>query len=144
MKKAIEAYLHLPYHVVLVRDEDEEGEVGYVAEVQEMPGCISQGDTPDEAVDGILDAMEGWITVALEDGKVIPEPASASQFNGKILVRVPRTLHASLVSAAELEGVSLNQFIVAMLASAVQWRGPSPIPLPTRRASTEAEQFQEV
>ncbi len=45
MMKTIEGYLRLPYHIVLIRDEDENGQAGYVAEVQELPGCLSQGST---------------------------------------------------------------------------------------------------
>lgn len=37
-------------------------------------------------------------------------------YNGKILVRVPKTLHKELVEEAEQEGVSLNQLILAKLA----------------------------
>ncbi len=120
--KTIEGYLRLPYHIVLIRDEDENGQAGYVAEVQELPGCLSQGSTPDEAYDSVRDAMYGWIKVALEDGKPIPGPVADLEFSGRILVRCPKTLHASLSRAADCEGVSLNQFVVSALASAVDWR----------------------
>lgn len=138
--KSIDDYLHLPYHVVLVQDEDEDGNVGYVAEVQELPGCISQGDTPDEAVESVRDAMEGWITVALADGKDIPVPTAPVEHNGKFLVRAPKTLHAALVEAANREGTSLNQFVVAALAAAVSWRSTSrTVPAwPTAPADIEA------
>ena len=39
------------------------------------------------------------------------------QVSGKVLVRMPRTLHASLLAESEREGVSLNQLIVAKLAA---------------------------
>src|SRR3954469_3929826 len=42
--------------------------------------------------------------------------------SGKLLVRMPRTLHADLARAADTEGVSLNQLIVGALTSAVSWR----------------------
>ncbi|MCL2861092.1 MAG: type II toxin-antitoxin system HicB family antitoxin [Firmicutes bacterium] len=38
------------------------------------------------------------------------------EFNGKILVRVPKTLHKDLIVQAQHEGVSLNQLIVYKLA----------------------------
>jgi antitoxin HicB len=120
--KTVEDYLRLPYHIVLVRDEDEDGDVGYVASVEELPGCLSQGDTPAEAYESIRDAMFGWLTVAFEDGREIPLPVSHPTYNGKILVRAPRTLHSALAHAAESEGVSLNQFVVASLSAAVAWR----------------------
>ena len=39
------------------------------------------------------------------------------EYNGKILVRVPKTLHRELVTKAKTEGISLNQFILYRLAS---------------------------
>ena len=42
--------------------------------------------------------------------------------SGRLLVRMPRTLHAELTRAAEQEGVSLNGLIVGALASSVGWR----------------------
>jgi hypothetical protein len=58
----------------------------------------------------------------------VPEPKSATSHSGRLLLRMPRTLHADLTRASEREGVSLNQFITDVLASAVAWRaafGPS-------------------
>lgn len=46
-------------------------------------------------------------------------------YSGRILLRVPSSLHAMLVEAAEAEGVSLNQFTMGALAGAVGWRRPS-------------------
>jgi hypothetical protein len=45
--------------------------------------------------------------------------------SGKLLVRMPRTLHAELARAADEEGVSLNQFIIGALTGAVAWRAGS-------------------
>jgi predicted RNase H-like HicB family nuclease len=42
----------------------EEG--GYWAEVPGLPGCVSEGDTFDEAVANIREAAEGWLEVAAE------------------------------------------------------------------------------
>jgi predicted HicB family RNase H-like nuclease len=38
------------------------------------------------------------------------------EYNGKISVRVPKTLHRDLVRLAKNEGISLNQFILYKLA----------------------------
>ena len=80
---------------------------------------MSQGDTPEEAIEMIHDAMGGWIGVALEDGIPIPEPKPDEDYSGKFVVRVPRSLHRQLSEAAEREGVSLNQFINVALGMAV-------------------------
>jgi predicted RNase H-like HicB family nuclease len=111
-----EGYLDRPYHITLVHDRDEEGNEGWVAEVAELPGCLSQGDTPAEAVENVRDAMLGWISVALEDGRPIPEPRREQSYSGRFLVRLPRSLHAALASKAEREGVSLNQYVTTALA----------------------------
>ena len=123
--KALEEYRALPYRIVLTPDEDEEGRRGFVAEVVELPGCMSQGATPNEAVEGVRDAMAGWISVALEDGRDIPEPGEHEErYSGKFLVRMPRGLHASLARTADAEGVSINQFVVSVVSGACGWMGP--------------------
>ncbi|WP_299411411.1 type II toxin-antitoxin system HicB family antitoxin [Acaryochloris sp. IP29b_bin.148] len=42
----------------------EEG--GYWAEVPALPGCITEGDTKDEVINNLRDAIEGWLDVANE------------------------------------------------------------------------------
>jgi hypothetical protein len=70
--------------------------------------------------------MAAWISAALKEGRNIPEPRSEASHSGRLLLRMPRTLHAALTKAAERENVSLNQFITDSLASVVGWRrGPT-------------------
>lgn len=55
----------------------------------------------------------------------LPEPPVKPQrqeYSGKFNVRLPKSLHAALVSEAEAEGVSLNQLVVAKLALHLQVR----------------------
>jgi antitoxin HicB len=120
---AVDRYLELPYHVTLVRDPEGNG-AGWTAGVEELPGCSSQGGTPDEAVNGVRQAMAAWITEALQEGREVPEPKPVEEHSGRLLLRMPKTLHADLTRLAEREGVSLNQFITDALASVVGWRVP--------------------
>ena len=115
MEKDIEYYINLPYTYEMVWDPDH----AWFIRVKELPGCMSQGDTTDEAIEMIHDAMRGWIGVALEDGSTVPEPKPDEDYSGKFVVRVPRSLHRQLAEAAEREGVSLNQFINVALGMAV-------------------------
>ena len=118
--RTLSEYLALPYHIQMVRDEtDEEPQVGWVAWVEELPGCASQGDTPEEAASMIREAMHAWLSAMLEDGDPIPEPRRESTHSGRYLVRMPRGLHAALDATARAEGVSLNQYINSVLAGAV-------------------------
>ncbi|MBM3745210.1 MAG: type II toxin-antitoxin system HicB family antitoxin [Acidobacteria bacterium] len=50
------------------------GEDGYwVAECPSLPGCVSQGQTREEAVANIKEAIAGYIETLEEDGLPIPE-----------------------------------------------------------------------
>lgn len=50
------------------------GEDGYwVAECPSLPGCISQGNTREEAVENIKEAIRGYILALEEDGFPVPE-----------------------------------------------------------------------
>ena len=114
MEKALEYYLNLPYTIEM---QETPGE-GWFVRVKELPGCMSQGDTAQEALEMIQDATRAWIEVALEDGDRIPEPRPEEVYSGKFVVRVPKSLHRQLVEQAEAEGVSLNQYINVALAGA--------------------------
>ncbi len=113
--KTVEYYLGLPYTIELWRAP----EGGWVVQVKELPGCVSQGETAEEALAMIQDAMEGWLAVALEMGDQIPEPRAEESFSGKFMVRMTRSLHRQVVEQAEREGVSLNQYMNTTLAIAV-------------------------
>ena len=115
MEKTIEYYLNLPY----TRELIPEPEGGWFVRIKELPGCMSQGDTPEEAMAMIMDAMEGWIEVALSHGQKIPEPRLDEDYSGKFVVRVPKSMHRKLVLNAEEDETSLNQWILAALSEAL-------------------------
>jgi antitoxin HicB len=50
---------------------------GWLAEVPELTGCMSDGHTPQEAVENVRDAIACWIEAAEEDGGPVPQPAGA-------------------------------------------------------------------
>ena len=49
---------------------------GYVVSVPALPGCVSQGDTFEQATDMIKDAMQGYLTVLKEEKQEIPQQQS--------------------------------------------------------------------
>ncbi len=57
----------------IVFELQSEQEGGYTITVSSLPGCISYGETFEEAIEMIKDAMEGWLAVAREEGVPIPE-----------------------------------------------------------------------
>jgi antitoxin HicB len=50
---------------------------GWLAEIPELLGCMSDGETPQQAVENVMDAIACWIEAAEEDGRPVPAPASA-------------------------------------------------------------------
>lgn len=115
MEKTIDYYMNLPYTIELQRDAEE----GWFVRVRELRGCMSQGDTAEEAIAMIREAMQLWLEVALEDNVPIPEPRPDEDYSGKFVVRVPRSLHRELVEEAAQQGTSLNQYINVTLARSV-------------------------
>jgi antitoxin HicB len=111
------------YSMVLSRSENGSGPK-WVATVEELPGCEAHGPTPEGAAAGVADAVERWVKVARAEGREIPPPGAAAAHSGKLLVRMPRSLHGELVRASEREGTSLNAYIVAALSASVAWRRP--------------------
>lgn len=109
-------YMKLPYNYMIQPVEDESGKY-YHAAVLELDGCQSTGDSFQEAYDSLLEAMEGWIETKLENGFLVPMPISASNYSGKFVLRLPKSLHARLAVEAEKEGVSLNQYALYKLSS---------------------------
>jgi len=102
-----------PYRKVISGDSD----VGFLIEVPDLSGCMTAGATVAEALDMLDEAMMLWIGAALEEGQAIPEPGGREQqYSGRLLVRMPKTLHRRLIERAEDEGVSANQLAVALLA----------------------------
>ena len=114
-RRELTFYLSLRYPVTIYTDP----KGGYVAEIEELPGCMTQAETIDEAFRAIEDAQQLWIKTAYDDGQDIPLPRDMEKYPGKFLVRIPKSLHRALTRAAKHEGVSLNQYVTSLLASGV-------------------------
>ena len=106
------------YAVQLQQLAEEEGG-GWLAEVPDLPGCISDGDSPEEAVKNVEDALRSWIATAEEFGDPIPEPGIATRHSGRWVMRVSKSLHMRLAQRARAEGVSLNAFAAQLLAEGI-------------------------
>ena len=115
MKKDLNYYLNLEYTIRLKKNSDG----SFFAEIEELPGCITEGDTEKEALKMIDDAKKGWLQVALERKLTIPEPFY-DEFSGKFNIRVPKSLHRKLVYRAKAEQVSLNTLVTTTLATVIK------------------------
>jgi len=86
---------------------------GYLVTFPDLPGCMSDGDTIEEAIANAMDAEHSWIETAKEFGDAIPEPG---QYSGKWVQRVPKSIHARLAARSAAEGVSINAMVAAFIA----------------------------
>ena len=91
---------------------DEDGD-GFSIEYPDLPGCISDGQNPEEAL------MKAYLMICAMHGDAIPQPGTT---RGQWRQRVPRSLHARLVSKAREEGVSLNTLMTSMIAEGLGQR----------------------
>ncbi len=64
-------------------------------------------------------AAEDWIVAAVDLGQEIPAPTEEQTYSGRVLLRLPKSLHKRAAELADQDSTSLNQFIVAAVAEKV-------------------------
>lgn len=112
----LRGYLSRPYSRVLIPDPETST---YTARILEFAGCVAQGSTPEEAYDRLEQAAMDWLTAAMDLGQEVPAPAEEQTYSGRLLLRLPKSLHRRCAEAAATEATSLNQFVVATLAEKI-------------------------
>ncbi len=118
IKSLVEHYNNLPYTTTIEKWDDGRGPY-YVARVVELPDLFMDGDTPEEALKELEDEKPEYIELYLRLGNKMPEPLKTQNYSGKIVLRLPSSVHEDLAQIAQLEGVSLNQYMVAALSKQV-------------------------
>lgn len=106
----------LKYPVTIRRLSKGEGG-GYLVEFPDLPGCMADGETLEEALDAAQDAVNSWLSTAKEFNDEVPHP---EQYSGQWRMRVPKSLHAALARRAKQEGVSLNALASILLAEGIE------------------------
>lgn len=111
--RTVEEYMALPYRMEIVPDVNEGG---YIVTYPDLKGCLSSGDTIEQAISNAEDAKREWFTAAMEDGYQIPDPVSVEEYSGQFKLRIPKSLHRQLSMQSKKEGTSLNQYCLYLLA----------------------------
>lgn len=107
------------YPAQIFYSEDDEG---FIATAPDLPGCSAFGETPEQALGELQTAIDVWRSAAKKAGNPIPNPSTPQTDplpSGKVLLRMPRSLHARLIEQASTEQTSLNQLIIAMLSGGI-------------------------
>lgn len=103
----------LKYPIEVFWSEEDEG---YIALVPDLAGCSAWGASEEEALREIQNATRAWLKVAKKMNRPIPKPSIDKNLSGKFLIRMPKRLHADLVRNANVEGVSLNQYLLYLIS----------------------------
>jgi predicted RNase H-like HicB family nuclease len=120
MNRDLQYYLAIDYPALIERIPEEDGG-GFLAKHPDLEGCMSDGESMEEALENLKDAKREWISFCLDEGISIPEPTSSfdNQYSGKFTLRVGKTIHKKLVEQSKREGMSINalanQYVIAGL-----------------------------
>lgn len=101
-----------PYHRVVVPD----GDGFFSAEISEFPGCVAVGASAVEALTNLEEVAESWLASVIANGQEIPDPEQESDYSGKLVLRLPKSLHGHVAHAASRDGVSINAYLCAAVA----------------------------
>ena len=115
MEKSLKYYLDLSYPIEIEEIPASEGG-GFMASIPLLKGCMSDGETIQEAYDNLQEAKELWFEDMLKRKLPIPEPLTEESFSGRFLVRIPKSLHKIISEQSKREGLSLNQYVANSLA----------------------------
>jgi len=91
-------------------------DAGWIAVAPELPGCSASGKTADKALKELTVAIGLWLDAAKAKKWSAPKPVAGRTPAGKILLRLPKELHQDYLSLATKDGVSLNQYMLYVLA----------------------------
>ena len=104
---------------------------GFLFTMPDIPGVLADGETELAAIADGREAFLATVSAMVEMGREVPMPAfSVADFmpasaSGKVLARLPRSMHVQLTARAKAEGVSLNSLVLAMIAEGLGKRSPS-------------------
>ena len=100
-----------PQHRVELRPLTEEEGSGWLASFPDLPGCISDGETPEEALHNAAEAESAWLLAHAKWTK-----AKTAEKPARLVARLPRSIHRDLQERANEEGVSINTMMVTLIA----------------------------
>lgn len=123
--------MNIEYAVQIVWSKEDEA---YLAAPAELPGCIADGSTPEEALSNLRQVIAEWVEVAKEEGRSVPRPLTkedmekiqkitATQFRQQIEKQVQQSVDAALQQLLPIVLSQFSQHLAAQAgSSALAWR----------------------
>ncbi|WP_422490723.1 type II toxin-antitoxin system HicB family antitoxin [Endozoicomonas sp. ALE010] len=102
---------HKGYSASLEYSDDDECFVGHIAGIKDRVGF--HGESVAELKNAFQEAVEDYLETCAVVGKEPQQP-----YSGKLTLRIPPELHASIATAAQVSGQSINQWISSALSRA--------------------------
>jgi antitoxin HicB len=102
--------MNAPKNKVLLRPLLEEEGGGWLASFPDLPGCMSDGESPEEALRNAAEAESAWLAANEKWGRARAERPA------RLVARLPRSIHCALQERAGVEGVSVNTMMVTLIA----------------------------
>lgn len=113
--KKLDYYMDLNYPLQITKVAEDEGG-GYLAEIPLLKGCMSDGESTEEAIENVTEAKKEWLEYMLEHDLEIAEPKTEEEYSGKFTVRISKSLHRIIAEQSKREGLSINQYVANSLA----------------------------
>lgn len=107
-----------PRYPVILRPLNADDGGGWIALVPDLPGCMSDGQTGDEAFRNVLGAIDAWEDMMREEGGELPDPDSflaSAQFAVPAHLRPQIDQLAKEVEAAQGDTVPREQIMAGIM-----------------------------
>jgi antitoxin HicB len=118
MSKSVPVHGRVAEYSCVVRQASD-GQVGFVAEFVDVPGCFAVGNSRQEAMEAGEIALGRWLERAAMLGIVPPKPGSGRGATGHLRIRTPKTVHRQLALLANELRLSLNEVVIQLCYRAV-------------------------
>lgn len=110
-----------PFEIIPLTQEEGGG---YLISFPDFNECISDGETPEEAIKNGFDALKETIYALESIGLPIPKPFSQEKNIDNFVQQIPKNLHQRLETLAKKEKVNINNLINSMLEESLRKKEP--------------------
>lgn len=100
---------------------------GFFVSFPDLPGCLADGETYEEAIANARDAFAAWMLANTEEGREVPKPGEGVQ-PVKFVLRLPHSVHKLLTRAGQVDGVSMNTMATMLIVEGLARRDERQLP----------------